>query len=491
MQNRSIDDLAKVIAVKDLPREHLQWIYDRAEYKEYKDGDISFKTGEPIDVLWFITEGRFDFYMDINGQLVFYYNFQNDPITGGVGGLIPYSRMKASPGYAYAVGKARTYSIHKKYFQELEKLNPEFIQKLIGYMTERARSFATTQMQHEKVSALGRLAAGIAHEMNNPASAINRIAVELTKRLNENYNLTAKLLEYKISADHIKSISDMVEKKGIEAPKKISMMQRMQKEDEMNDWFEQNDLGGNNIPAETFTEAGITGEDLAGIRGGIGKEEFIHVLLWVENLLTSNRIIKDLGESSARISMLVGAIKSHVHMDQTNDLQPTDIHRDIENTLTLMGYKLREKNITVNKIFSEELPDVSVYVGEMNQVWTNIIDNAIYAMPKNGELTIETSFDPKNVYVKILDNGKGIPKEILSKIFDPFFTTKKVGEGTGIGLDLVNRIIKHHNGEIKVHSKPGRTEFAICIPIPDPKNKPDINDKPDVKAKPEIGDKKE
>jgi len=490
MHKKSIDELRKVIALSDLPDEHLQWICERSDYRECEDGEIVLKKGEPSEVMWFIVEGKFDFYMDVNGQEVYYYNFENDVSTGGVSGLLPYSRMKSSPGNAYSVGKAKIYSLHKKYFQELEQLNPALIQRLIGYMTERARSFATTQLQHEKVSALGRLAAGIAHEMNNPASAINRIAVELTKRLNENYNLTAKLLEYKISADHIKSISEMVEKKGLEPLKKLSLMQRMQKEDEMNDWFDQNDLGGNSIAAETFAEAGIAGEDLENIRGGIGKEEFIHVLLWVENLLTSKRIIKDLEESSTRISTLVGAIKSHVHMDQTNDLQPTDIHRDIENTLTLMGYKLREKNITVKKIFNEDMPDVSVYVGEMNQVWTNIIDNAIYAMPKNGELTIETSFDSQNVYVKIIDNGKGIPQEILSKIFDPFFTTKKVGDGTGIGLDLVNRIIKHHNGEIKVHSKPGRTEFAICIPIPDPKSKPDIKDIPDVKAKPEIGDKK-
>ena len=134
-----------------------------------------------------------------------------------------------------------------------------------------------------------------------------------------------------------------------------------------------------------------------------------------------------------------------------------------------MGYKLRDKNIKVNKIFCENLADVNAYVGELNQVWTNIIDNAIYALPKNGELIIETTCDSKSVNVKIIDNGTGIPPEILSRIFDPFFTTKKVGEGTGIGLDLVNRIIKHHNGEIKVNSKPGRTEFVICIPIPESK----------------------
>ena len=130
-----------------------------------------------------------------------------------------------------------------------------------------------------------------------------------------------------------------------------------------------------------------------------------------------------------------------------------------------MGYKLREKNITVKKTFCENLPLVPAYIGELNQVWTNIIDNAIYALPKDGELIIETTCDSKNVSVKMIDNGTGIPREILSRIFDPFFTTKKVGEGTGIGLDLVNRVIKHHNGSIKVNSQPGQTEFAICIPV--------------------------
>lgn len=152
-------------------------------------------------------------------------------------------------------------------------------------------------------------------------------------------------------------------------------------------------------------------------------------------------------------------------MDRTNDLQPTNIHQDIENTLTLLGFKLREKNIEVNKKFYEAMPDVPAYVGELNQVWTNLVDNAIFALDKNGTLNIETSLDDKNMTVNIIDNGKGIPNEIISRIFDPFFTTKKVGEGTGIGLDLVNRIVKKHNGTVKVTSEPGRTSFSVCIPV--------------------------
>lgn len=464
MKSDTIADLKKVHALKDLPEETLRWLAEHVEYDEYEDGAVMIRKGDPADVMWFIPEGRFDFYMDVNGQQVHYYNFQNDFFTGGVGGLLPYSRMKDSPGYAYAIGKTKRYSLHKKYFQELEQINPALIQRLIGYMTERARSFATTQLQHEKVSALGKLAAGIAHEMNNPASAINRISAELSKRLKENYRLTEKLLEYKVSPEHIQSISKMIEEKDLTENKKLGPLERMEKEDEITNWLKKNSLGGNNIAIETFAESGFSGEDLNRIQDGVEKEAYLHVLQWVENLLISQRIIKDLDEASKRISNLVGAIKSHVHMDQTNELQPTDINRDIENTLTLMGYKLREKNIKVNRIFGNNLSEVPAYVGELNQVWTNIIDNAIYAMDKNGELTIETFRDGKFADVKIIDNGPGIPREIYSRIFDPFFTTKKVGEGTGIGLDLVNRIVKHHNGEIKVTSIPGRTEFLVRIP---------------------------
>lgn len=152
-------------------------------------------------------------------------------------------------------------------------------------------------------------------------------------------------------------------------------------------------------------------------------------------------------------------------MDRTEDIQSTNIHHDLENTLTLLGFKIRDKNIKVIKKFGSGMPDVPAYVGELNQVWNNIIDNAIYALPRNGELIIETRLDEKYAVVNITDNGPGIPGEIISRIFDPFFTTKKVGEGTGIGLDIVNRIVKHHNGKITVTSENGKTSFTVFLPL--------------------------
>lgn len=468
MSKGTIENLRKVIALSDLPEEHLQWIYDRSEYSEFEDGQLLFKSGDIIDVMWLIFEGQVEFYMDINGTLVHYFTFENNSLMGGAGGLLPYSRMKTVPGNSYASGKVKGFQIHKKYFHELEQLNPDLIQRLVGYMTERARLFATEKLQQEKVSALGQLAAGIAHELNNPASAIDRISYELTRRIDRNYGLTEKLLRHQISAEHIQAMHNMVaEKEKANSGKvKLTLLQRIEKEDEITSWIESQGLLGNHIAGETFAEAGFTSSDLEIIRRSLVKEPFIHVLHWLENLLSSHRIIRDLAEASSRISNLVGAIKSHVHMDRTNEMQPTNVHTDLENTLTLLGHKLRDKNISVKNNFCNNLREVPAYVGELNQVWTNLIDNAIYAMSKNGELTIETNCNDKEVTVRVIDNGTGIPEKIVSRIFDPFFTTKKVGDGTGIGLDIVMRIVKRHNAQIKVNSVPGRTEFTICIPFP-------------------------
>jgi signal transduction histidine kinase len=458
-------DLKHILALTDLPDEHLQWIIDRSEYREYSDGDLIAKYGEPAEIMWIALEGKVAFYMYVNGRQVYYFTFENNNVTGGIGGLMPYSRMKTFPGYSYALGDVKLLRMHKDHFVELEHLNPDFIQKLIGYMTERARIFATTQLQHEKVNALGNLAAGIAHEMNNPAAAIRGISDELGKRLTRNYELTRNLLESRLTAEHIESIHGLVSKKDDDMSAiKRTALERMEIEDELSDWLEDKGITNREM-AESFAEHGFYADDLADLHAGLDEEAFKRVIPWMENLISSNKIIKDLADASNRISNLVTSIKSHVHMDRTNDLQPTNLHKDIENTLTLLGFKLREKNIEVKKAFSPDLPEIPAYVSELNQVWTNLIDNAIFALEKNGMITIATSHDEKNVNISVIDNGPGIPHNIISRIFEPFFTTKKVGEGTGIGLDLVSRIVKNHNGEIKVNSEPGRTEFSVCLPI--------------------------
>ena len=466
-QQITIADLRKNVALQNLPDEHLQWILDRSEYIEYNDGETLMTTGHPIDHMYCFIEGKMNFYMNVNGRLVYYHTVENNQLTGGLTGMLPYSRLKTSPGNAYASGKLRGIKLHKEHFPELEKLNPDFIQHLIGYMTERARVFATTQLQQEKVSALGKLAAGIAHEMNNPAAAISRISEELDKRLKLNFKLTEELLKNNISPELIRYIRKIAESNDNRSSTKtkVTSLQRMQHEDELNDWLNEKGINNSNEIAETFAETGISPDELEKINQNVPNEALQNILIWLENLLSSELIIKDLDNASDRITSLVGAIKSHVRMDRSGDIHRTNIHEDLENSLILLGYKIRDKNIQLKKNFCDDMTEVDAYIGELNQVWTNLIDNAIYAVPQSGEIVIETECDKNNITVKIGDNGTGIPKEIISRIFDPFFTTKKVGEGTGIGLDLVKNVINRHKGDIKVYSIPGKTEFIVSIPV--------------------------
>lgn len=463
----SAEELRTVFVLENLPDEHLHWILERGEYVEFEDGATIIKTGEEINNMWFILEGTVTFYMDMNGRLVHFYDFGNDAATGGASGLLPYSRMKGSPGYSYAKGKLRAFQLHKDHFPELEKLNPALIQLLIGFMTERARAFATVQLQQEKVNALGNLAAGIAHELNNPATAINRISSELKDRLMLNYSLTQSLIQHQINPQMLKSAEDLVKNKlaTMKPGAPLKVFEKMELEEILEQWLCEKRVNEPRKMSESFAESGFSIADLETLCGPMGAPQISPFLAWIENLVSSEKILSDLNLASCRISNLVGAIKSHVHMDKTQEFQKTKIHSDLENSITLLGFKIREKQIKISRKYMPEMPEVEAMVGELNQVWTNLLDNAIFAVPQGGEICIETQFDANQVCIKIVDNGPGIPPEIINRIFDPFFTTKKVGQGTGIGLDLVNRIIKKHGGLTKVFSKPGRTEFLVQLPI--------------------------
>ena len=284
--------------------------------------------------------------------------------------------------------------------------------------------------------------------------------------MTQHFELTARLIKQAVHPDQLEVLHQIVDSKVNKPAQTIkpSTLEKMDLEDRLNDWFDTFQYK-NRLAAETFSEHDFKVEELEGLKNKIGTEALIAALPWLENNISTQKIIRDLGIASQHITTLVTAIKSHVHMDRSTDLQPTNIHQDIENVLTLMNHKLKQKKIVVHKKFDPALPNVPAYVGELNQVWSNIIDNAIYALPSEGELKIETSHSDEFVYVSITDTGSGIPKEIINRIFEPFFTTKKMGEGTGIGLDLVKRVIEHHHGEVKVQSTPGHTKFDISIPL--------------------------
>ncbi len=475
----TLEDLRRVPVLRGLPDDVLRWVLEHGEIEEHSDGDVITRTGDSIDHLWLLLEGAFEFYMDVNGRLTYYYTFSHDPPSEGAGGLIPYSRLKASPGWAYAKGRVRGVRLHKSHFRELESISPELVQRLIGTMTERARTFATRKLQEEKISALGKLAAGLAHELNNPAAAIQRSAAELSVGVTKNYELTPALLVFGMSAEELRSVQEIVlGRAGTREQRRLTLSERMRAEEELVERLVTYGIEQPEPLAEVLLESGVDAEALEQIRTIVGGQAFTAAIRWLCNLLRSTRVIRELEEAASRISALVGAIKSHVHMDRSGSTEPVDILSGIDNTLVILGHKIRSKNIQVSREYEKDLPRVLGHAGELNQVWTNLIDNAIDALDRDGKLSIRAGRNDDRVRIVVEDDGSGIPAEIQGRIFDPFFTTKRQGEGTGMGLDIVMQAVNRHHGEIKVHSRPGETRFQVTLAITPPERTDRTNEEP-------------
>lgn len=474
MQPISKEELRKNVTLADLPDEVLDWLLEKGEETERYDGEELTIPGGPIDEMWFMTEGKVEFYFDINGRPVHYYTFDMNPPSNGVGGLLPYSRMKVSPGWSYPTGTLRYVKLHKDHFKELEEVSTELVQRLVANMTERARYFATKKLQNEKMSALGRLSAGIAHELNNPASAIQRTVNELSENIDHNYRLTTALLDQNVHAAELHAVYELVNKNASVPESRLTLRQRMDLEDELAGRLEGYGFSEPDVLAGAMVDAGIAPDVLDEIYTALTPDTFRPVMGWLCNILVSARVIKELEQASSRISELVSAMKSHVHMDRSVSLQPFDVHASIDNTLTILQSKMKRKNITVERNYDESLPLIMAYGADLNHIWMNILDNAIDALDQNGNISIATKQEYGNVVVSFKDNGHGIPADIITQIFDPFFTTKKQGEGTGIGLDTAQQIVLNHKGDIRAESVPGKTVFYINLPIHPPVETKDI-----------------
>lgn len=465
--------------LEGIPDVQLQWILDRSEPMDHEEGEVTYRTGDVMDTMWLLVEGAISLYMDIKGRLVYYITFSHDPPFLGVGGALPYSRLDKSPGWSYVQYPVRGISLHKSHFKELEEVSPELMQRLITSMIERARFFATRKLQEEKISALSKLSAGLAHELNNPAAALQRTATELDARLKNNYQLTSQFFEVEVPAKEVKHIYELMLKKANKPrERKQGLLAKIAQEEELTEKLESYNYPDAPALAEIMNEAGIDLETLEEIHEELPAKLFVPVMMWLNNILISSRAIQEVSDASKRISDLVTAMKSHVRMDRSTAMEPVDISKGLSDTLTLLNHKIEKKNIKVDRQYDESLPKVMGYGGELNQVWSNLVDNAIDAMDQHGNLAVSASREHHMVKVSVIDNGAGIPPDIKNQIFDPFFTTKKQGEGTGIGLDVVKQIVTRHHGEVKVFSEPGRTEFQVYLPIAPPEKDTDDPQRP-------------
>ncbi|GGH21866.1 ATP-binding protein [Mucilaginibacter phyllosphaerae] len=465
MNTVTLNELKAIPALENVPDDQLEWLIAVGETVDFEEGTRIFDKGNPLDKTYVILEGRMRICAEQNGKMREVTVLKQQTITG----YLPFSRAVNTFAYGEAIEKCRAHLVLKDKIDEGIKLHYELTAALVHTMTSRVRDFTSQQQQNEKMFALGKLSAGLAHELNNPASAISRGASALQDQIKNLPEIFKEVAALSIAPEKIDTINHILVNKTKQTNRPVlTMMQRADLEDNLSDWLADHDIKDFNI-AENLAEFGFTTEDLEHMNSCTPQPKLVSVLDWMSNYLLQEKMVSDIKESSARISELVNSVKTFTHMDRDTDKQLLDIHAGIRNTLTMLNYKLRKGNIQVQEDFDLNLPQVKALAGELNQVWTNMIDNAIDAMEANGSgiLTIRTQLDREFVCVYIKDNGVGIPPETQSKIFDPFFTTKDMGKGTGLGLDVVTRIIRQHSGTVKVASVPGNTEFTVCFPLID------------------------
>ena len=243
----------------------------------------------------------------------------------------------------------------------------------------------------------------------------------------------------------------------------MSLMEKSDLEDDITDWLEERGIEDGTEIAEILAEFGFDLEVLEELYEYVPDQFFPPVANWFNSVLSTEKLVTEIDEASSRIAKLVKSVKSYTHMDQAPERQMADIREGIRNTFTILGHKIKKQQIDLKENFPEDMPQVKVFVSELNQVWTNLMDNAIDAMPHGGTLEIAADFDKDYLRVHIIDSGTGIPEEVIGSIFDPFFTTKEMGKGTGMGLDVVQRIVSQHQAVIQVKSQPGETKFTVCF----------------------------
>ena len=461
-----VADLKTSAIFADLPEEDLTWLAERMEEKRLNLGEVVAKEGDPLEHLIVMLEGEMHVERPQEPGMPMFIA-RAPKVTG----LLPFSRSTKYLGTARIVRPVRSLLLHKDYFPEMLHRMPLLGQRLVGLMSDRIREATREETQRDKLMALGKLSAGLAHELNNPAAAAQRAAKSLKEAMDNVRGASLRLMQHPLTAEQRQAIvqferevTDHVAEKNESHPDPMELSDR---EAELTECLESHKVEEPWKIAGPLAEAKADPAKMEALRDFVSDEVIGDALRRVAAVVTIFGLIHEIDNSTRRISELVGAIKRYSYMDQAA-MQEVNLRDDLENTLKIFGHWLK-KGITVTREYNENTPRVCAYGSELNQVWTNLIDNAIDAMNGSGELRIRTWRELDCAVVAIGDNGPGIPEEIRSRIFDPFFTTKGVGEGTGLGLDTVRRIVQKHHGNIELKTKPGDTKFIVRLPIKQPK----------------------
>ncbi|UPL49015.1 sensor histidine kinase [Hymenobacter sublimis] len=454
-------DLAPLVAFAGLPPATLEWLAQHGEQRTFAPGETIIKPGDEAEYMMGVLAGGLQFYAVRNGSREPAFRID----AGQISGVLPYSRLRTISGHGVAVGETTLFLLHRNLFPELEHVSPELVQRLVGLMSDRARLEARTQERDDKLRALGKLSAGLAHELNNPAAAIMRAAETLTNLLQAKPALLLEFVRHCPSPEALAALAALATAPVTAASPAGSALARADAEDELAEWLETQGVPDGYQLAAGLLDAGLTLTALTPVADALPEAARPAALSWLEGQLTTRRLVLDVQEAGTRITTLVANVKTYSHMDRGGDFAPLDVHAGLDSTLNMLSYCLREEKVQVLRDYAPQLPLIKGQVSSLNQVWTNLLDNAIDALPPGGEITVRTRQEGDFVRVFIIDNGPGIPPEVLPRIMEPFFTTKPAGEGTGLGLDIALRIVEQHGGRLEVQSGPGHTEFGVWLPV--------------------------
>lgn len=461
-----LNDVKDIDLFADLTDEQFH-VEVKGEVITLKEGEALFYEGDAARNFYVVLEGTLEVYRMIKGQKVVITTFTN----GMTGGEVPL--LSGTPHLANGVAMTdlKLLRIDEKDFWTLIGNCSTVRSRVLANMAGRMQALQRLSYQREKLASLGTMAAGLAHELNNPASAAKRTAENLSAVLHAFNQHSSEMLKWSMFRPNVdkagfpfQPLVDIMQIEGVS----LDPLEKGDLEDDLADWLEAQGIKDPWDAAATLVSVGFTRDNLSAFVDQLVPEHVTNSLNWLHKDVEMRLLSAELMRSTARISELVTAMKSYTYMDKVVDKIKIDLHEGIDNTLIILNHKLKQKNITVQKDYDQTLPKISAFGSELNQVWTNLIDNAVDAVSNGGAIRLHTyrsRSDPKMVVVDVIDNGTGISKEIADRIFDPFFTTKAPGEGTGLGLEISYRIIvNQHRGTIGIFSENGLTTCRVHLP---------------------------
>jgi signal transduction histidine kinase len=463
-------ELRELFLFEHLDDDQLAWVAGNGDVVECLAGtDVSVE-GEPAECFFVLLEGTMTMSRLVGGSEVETVRTSHRGVYSGAVQFYFGDRLEQRyPATVRAVTDCRFLALPAGPFAQVFRDWYPMAVHLLEGMFVGQRNSAELVGQRERLLAMGKLTAGLTHELNNPAAAASRAADALRDRFAGMRHKLAMLADGELDGEVLRSLTGLQEEfvARVGTARELTALERSDLEDGLGEWLEDHDVPQAWEMAGVFVAAGLGPGDLDRVTGAVAPGFLAPALRWLAYTVEAESLLVEIADSTHRISSLVDAAKQYSQMDRTPH-QPTDLHVGLDATLVMLNGKI-EPGITVVKDYDRTLPEVPAYAGELNQVWTNLIVNALDAMDGEGTLTLRTGREGDCALVEIADTGPGIPEELRSRVFEPFFTTKPVGQGTGLGLDVSWRVVvKRHGGDLRVASQPGDTRFQVVLPLTEP-----------------------